>query len=574
MPSGIKNLLVLFILNLSLLCSGALYSQEPIVVKIETLSKPEWLLNNSPKEKIWDQLIRADAKIELNDKIPFENNIIVMGEALDSLVYFSFHPFLQGMYEAYSHHRPFVLSPDMINLLICQAFSKHVNVNSEALRDMFTDSPDKIALNVVANADLLRDSVDWKAIFSEFSEQIAEHAGSKLVDAMTNDFSTSGLSERIASQITLMDATKPYFDFYVMYAVCGIPEVTLLGTVEDWQKVYDRLAVYDSYGLKWWTRELRPILKKIISTTKGKKNVAFWRNMFKVHTSKKYGDLGAADGWILKFFPYDCDGNSLSMQRLKISDIGQLPHEMAKVDVIYKIIGNSGSVEKDIPLEAWAGFIGLEQNNENFSMKPIISWMVRKKDLDNMALINKLQSMNRPDAFNDLKLTNVREVPRELKHLNVIFELCLYFKDKVYIPEWMKDIEIAKLHINGRIINEEKHKILDWFPNTCITINEKMCQAGSYNEQSLSIGLEWLNIPSYRELDELLKMEKIWLLHVENYHNGGNSDNKELLLPESLRKVEIRYMDIRNTISDESLQHIKEQFPNTVIYMDGELIER
>lgn len=271
MPSGIKNLLVLFILILSLLCSGALYSQEPIVVKIETLSKPERLLNNSPKEKIWDQLIRTDAKIELNDKIPFENNIIVMGEAPDSLVYFGFHPFLQGMYEAYSHHRPFVLSPDMINLLICQAFSKHVNVNSEALRDMFTDSPDKIALNVATNADLLRDSVDWGAIFSGFSEQIAVYAGSKLVDAMTNDFSTSGLSERIASQITLMDATKPYFDFYVMYAVCGIPEVTLLGTVEDWQKVYDRLAVYDSYGLKWWTRELRPILKKIISTTKGKK---------------------------------------------------------------------------------------------------------------------------------------------------------------------------------------------------------------------------------------------------------------------------------------------------------------
>ena len=290
-----------------LLPMSVVHSQEPIVIKIESLSKPEKPLLTLPTTSIWESLVRSEARINTFDNIPFDYNIITMGEAPDSLVCEWFHPFLEGMYEAYSQHRPFVLSPDMINLLICQGFSKHVNVNSEQLRYKFTDSKEKIALCVSTDNDLVYDSVNWGLLFDQFSDQIAAHAGQELVNAMTNDFTTTGLAERIASEITLMDAAKPYFDFYVVYAVCGIPEVTLLGTTEDWQKIYDNLSIFEGYDLKWWTSEMRPVLKKIIETTQGKIDVAFWRNMFKVHTSKEYGDRGTADGWILKFFPYDTD---------------------------------------------------------------------------------------------------------------------------------------------------------------------------------------------------------------------------------------------------------------------------
>ena len=37
-----------------------------------------------------------------------------------------------------------------------------------------------------------------------------------------------------------MEAMKPYFEFIVMYIVCGIPEITLEGTPEDWEKVLDK----------------------------------------------------------------------------------------------------------------------------------------------------------------------------------------------------------------------------------------------------------------------------------------------------------------------------------------------
>ena len=565
-----KKLFGFLLVIFGLLPMSVVHSQEPIVIKIESLSKPEKPLWTTSKEAVWEYLIRAESKIYSYEKIPFDCNIIAVGEVPDTLVNEGFHPFLWGMYEAYSQHRPFVISPDMINLLICQGFSKHVNVNSEALRDKFTDSKEKTALFVCADGDLVYDSVNWGLLFNQFSDQIAAYAGQELVDAMTNDFTTTGLAERIASQITLMDATKPYFDFYVTYAICGIPEVTLLGTTEDWQKIYDHLSVFESYDLKWWTSELKPVLSKIIETTQGKKDIGFWRNMFKVHTSKEYGDLGSADGWILKFFPYDSDGNRLSMKKLKVDDIKELPHEMVKVEVYYQITDGINLL-KEILLEVWAGFVGLEQNNEDFTLKPIISWMVRKNDLDDSAMVKKIQKRNTPEgSFDGLILTELTEVPLVLKHFDMFFRLGLCFKDKVFIPEWMKDIEIGFLTIEGDISSSEKKKIKEWFPKTDITINKKHYQKGVYTIKELWCWDDNDLMNFYQKAEELSLMEEIWVLIISNFQNC-KGENKALIIPRSLEKVKISYLVIKHSISEESLQRIMEQFPNTVIYVDGEV---
>ncbi|WP_442935794.1 DUF4419 domain-containing protein [Nostoc sp.] len=53
------------------------------------------------------------------------------------------------------------------------------------------------------------------------------------------NFSTTTPITHTASHVVMMNAFQKYFD-YVMYCVCGIPEITLLGTVEDWQSISDR----------------------------------------------------------------------------------------------------------------------------------------------------------------------------------------------------------------------------------------------------------------------------------------------------------------------------------------------
>ena len=57
---------------------------------------------------------------------------------------------------------------------------------------------------------------------------------------MTERFSTTGQVEATAFEISLMEAMKNYFQFYC-HTMCGIPEVTLEGNVEDYLSIVDRI---------------------------------------------------------------------------------------------------------------------------------------------------------------------------------------------------------------------------------------------------------------------------------------------------------------------------------------------
>ena len=48
-------------------------------------------------------------------------------------------PLLNGFYTAHTNHYPIRIKPDDIWLLIVQAFSNHVNANSEKLRHLFVN---------------------------------------------------------------------------------------------------------------------------------------------------------------------------------------------------------------------------------------------------------------------------------------------------------------------------------------------------------------------------------------------------------------------------------------------------
>ena len=57
-------------------------------------------------------------------------------------------PMLNGFYTAHCNHYPIRVKPDDIWILIVQAFSHHVNINSESLRNMFVDFSGKKELVV------------------------------------------------------------------------------------------------------------------------------------------------------------------------------------------------------------------------------------------------------------------------------------------------------------------------------------------------------------------------------------------------------------------------------------------
>jgi len=446
-----KKVFNLFLLLIPLMA----YSQKGITFEVESLKRPTYLLKLSPNNQVFKDIILSDLKIGKwefeSTKIDIPFNIIAQSKGADSLVTFNYHSFFEGMYEAYSQHRPFVLSPDMIWLLICQGFAQHVNNNAEELRKYFVDFDGKLSLIVRDDRIILDDpNSPWNEVFPEFTKQIGSFAGVDLMNTLTCDFTTTTPISRVASQITIMEAMKSYFEFIVLMVGCGIPEITLEGTSEDWQKVLDKSNQLKKYKLEWWIDELNPLLKEFVKASKGKIDKDFWQTMFKYHTQKKYGAPNIIDGWIVKFFPYDKDGKRNNLKELIGTD--KLPKEIVKVDLEYIKI-DSGKTEKT-PLELWAGFVGLQQNRKTFALKPEIGWMIREKDVNNTALMNKLKADNAPDAFDGIRI-RVNTVPSEILQLDKISNLNITFIDKIQIPDEMSKLEIDRLTMSGKISDSE-----------------------------------------------------------------------------------------------------------------------
>ncbi|PKY30355.1 hypothetical protein RhiirB3_418690, partial [Rhizophagus irregularis] len=56
------------------------------------------------------------------------------------------------------------------------------------------------------------------------------------------NFSTTTNNSLTASRIVILDAVKAYFSFK-MYFDCGIPKITLEGTLEDWIKLQEKKLI-------------------------------------------------------------------------------------------------------------------------------------------------------------------------------------------------------------------------------------------------------------------------------------------------------------------------------------------
>ena len=476
-----RNRLVLMFVLMPLM----IFSQKGITLKIEELSKPDKLLQLDAYSDIYEGLILTDAGLTKHQVANYKNdypyNIVARSKAQDSLVNFGYHSFFNGMYQAYADHRPFVLSPDMIWLLISQGFAQHVNANSEQLRNQFVNFDGKLSLVVRNDAiDLDNPKSPWEKVFPEFTKKISEYTGEELINALTCDFSTSSPVSKIASEITIMEAMKPYFEFVEMRIICGIPEIKLEGTTQDWQKVLDKARYLRKYKLDWWIDEIEPLLEKFVKASKGDYEKDFWCNIFKVHSEKVYGSPQKVDGWIVKFFPYDKTGKRNDLKELALGD--NLPSEIIKVDLKYIEVDGAGNM-KTTPLELWAGFVGLEQNQKTFGLKPEIGWMIKKKDIrkvdkDSEKLTDDLKAKSILDgAFSGIMI-RVNTVPKELLGLNYIKSLWINFTDDINVPEEMGKIKIDVFRMYGIITNSGIERICKLFPNTVLIINNKTYNTG------------------------------------------------------------------------------------------------
>ena len=270
--------------------------------------------------------------------------------------------FFGAWHMAFGQHLPLVLSPDHVWLTIERTFAKHITMNAELLRDQIAGFDGKKQLAV--RRDSFRKGApdnDWVGCFGEFSLQIEEHFG-KMRKLTVANFSTTGETEKASSEIVLMDAVSSYCD-YSVHTLCGIPQVTLLGTSKDWEDIYNRTQVLAEYGLEWWTKVLLPVLDQFVQASRGAADSAWWESFYKEFSASGGGKL---DGHILAFAP-DLENETIP----KRTSITSIPSAVSKVPFIWNYMGKVFNME----LVAGLPFVVL---NADGSVQPAAAWGVRE----------------------------------------------------------------------------------------------------------------------------------------------------------------------------------------------------
>lgn len=380
------------------------------------------------------------------------------------------HSFLQAMYYCYSDHRPFVLTPESIWLLIMQAFSVHINNNSKKFIKKYPRFKTKRKLHIRKDKINWDSSEECKNVVFEFCKKLDDEIGDGFVNNLSNKFSTTTEDEEIVFKITTMNTVKSFFEFIVVTIICGIPKVHITGEQEDWLEIISRLEYLRDFEFDWFVDEIIHLIKRISREYEEEVDDDFWINMFKIHTVEKYGRPEMIDGWITKFFPYANNGQRINKEYFETTAfrhvVKNLNPQIVSLDFKHMYQNLSGGTVLEKPMLMIAGFIGIIQDKNTLSLKPHLGWAIS----ENSEKISELVSENKN---NILVYHKLEKFPEELLKIKEIKELVLNFENQISVPKEINQLGIGFLRLNGKISRREKNNIREIFENekTLVLIN-------------------------------------------------------------------------------------------------------
>ena len=289
-----------------------------------------------------------------------------------------FHPLLAAAHLAFNQHRPLVLSPDMIWVAIVQGVAQHVRNHGERLRHLFVGHAGKLEIRI-DRSDFHKGSPEnaWEGVIGDLSIAIRGHLGATY-DRLVADFGTTGPVERTACEVALLDMFQPYFE-YRMVGICGIPEVTLEGTTDDWRRLGEKVEHLAPYDLGWWLPAVRSACGQFVRASAGDIDLAHWRDIYK--REEAYG-WDVINGWLVTLVPYlkNRRTGNFSVRNPLLDDPGarvttdDLPSGVSLVPFRCRWSGR----DEDDAMEFLGGFLGVMQDPSTLALRPKLGWAVRR----------------------------------------------------------------------------------------------------------------------------------------------------------------------------------------------------
>jgi hypothetical protein len=247
-----------------------------------------------------------------------------------------------------------------------------------------------------------------------------------------------------------------------------------------------------------------------VNASEGNVNRKFWLDMVQQYSparAAKGGGCGGTgitkipaqyNGWFTVFFPFceEEDGFEGPLHVVRTPSVvthnTKVCSEIKKVDIKY-IMTLPDHQETD-NLELWAGFIGMEMDWENHSLKPAMSWMMREKigsglDMDKLdplevEFLNEFGDGRTDITMNEIytvfgsmnKWYNIGfpDVPMFVKHPGEQF-----YKNQVFLSikpitvpqdlgKWYDWNKLESLTIKAPMTDEQKADILRQVPTATV----------------------------------------------------------------------------------------------------------
>ncbi|KAM5349430.1 hypothetical protein ACJ41O_005935 [Fusarium nematophilum] len=219
--------------------------------------------------------------------------------------------FVWSAYHAYSSHHHLTIRPEDVWFAIITQLSFYINANAEELRSFFVAHKGRKELTVVEVGTI--ESVDFGALARRMTELIHKNVkDAELRDWIMPSFSTTSDTDRVVASVLFMCAMQKYFS-YAFQLTCGIPSVTLLGEVSDWQDILARLDKLEQLGDEptQFAEMLRPILRYMIMSFEEPSSpqvVEFWNKI--ATRNPMFSGSDYLSGWIGAFCYWDEEGRA------------------------------------------------------------------------------------------------------------------------------------------------------------------------------------------------------------------------------------------------------------------------
>jgi hypothetical protein len=331
---------------------------------------------------LWDESIASMLNLRV-EQLSTSDSSLVAADTHNALA--------KAAHDAFYEHRPLVLSPDAVWFCLAQGFAQHMSLNSELLRERFGIQHEGKKRLLIERPDFsLGQANPWPEAFAAFSQQVGGYVG-KVQSLLAAEFSTTKPIHRAAYDVVVMDSFQAYFE-YEMLAGCGIPSITLLGTVEDWKSVRARAAALGEYGLDPWVRTLRPVLDHFVRAAGGDVDADFWRSFFRYESGSGGAELTS---WVLTLFPYLQDHTKKLVANKffstweqhwlaaeKRTDWRQMPRDGAYLGMIPPGIASAPVKFTDVrtnkatELRFVAGMFGVTQDPQTLALAPEFAWAI------------------------------------------------------------------------------------------------------------------------------------------------------------------------------------------------------